>query len=79
MLLLKCLQWYLSLHLVKKIIWNHYYLEIIERTEGDTKDANKNGKTQMMECSNVLVGKNKALNIFAIVAFIFLLLLYCLS
>ena len=33
----------------------------------------------MMECSNVLVGKNKALNIFAIVAFIFLLLLYCLS
>lgn len=25
----------------------------------------------MMECSNVLVGKNKALNIFAIVAFVF--------
>lgn len=52
---------------------------MIERTEGDTKDANKNGKTQMMECSNVLVGKNKALNIFAIVAFVFLLLFYCLS
>lgn len=25
----------------------------------------------MMECSNVLVGKNKALNIFAIAAFVF--------
>ena len=25
----------------------------------------------MMECSNVPVGKNKALNIFAIVAFVF--------
>ena len=49
---------------------------MIERTEGDTKDANKNGKTQMMECSNVLVVKNKALNIFAIVALVYLLLFY---
>jgi hypothetical protein len=56
---------------VRRIILNHSYLEITERTEGDTKDVNKNGKTQMMECSNVPVGKNKALNIFAIVAFVF--------
>lgn len=56
---------------MRRIILNHSYLEITERTEGDTKDVNKNGKTQMMECSNVPVGKNKALNIFAIVAFVF--------
>ena len=71
MLPLQCLQCYLSAHLVRRIILNHSYLEITERTEGDTKDVNKNGKIQMMECSNVLVGKNKALNIFAIVAFVF--------
>ena len=64
MLPLQCLQCYLSAHLVRRIILNHSYLEITERTEGDTKDVNKNGKTQMMECSNVPVGKNKALNIF---------------
>lgn len=72
----------LSTSLGEKNYIKSFLPEITERTERDTKDANKDGNSFLNlsndECSNVLVGKNKAFKYFAIAAFVFIML-FCLN